>query len=337
MSNLFTPKSPLTFYERQIIEMRLRGNWKIRRIARYLKRNHTIVMREVRRNKHPSGKYLAVFAEERARMRSHRTNKRKIDKDFLLELFVRNKLKEGWSPQQIAGRLKEIPPPNLHGQAISHESIYQYIYNSPYGHYLYHYLRYKKSPKRQKHYTRKAQKPLILERIFINERPAVINQRLRFGDWESDTAQFRKQRPGVSVQCERKSLLVRLHKIENRSAEETKEALIATAESLPENTLLQSITFDNGGENSCHTVMRDIYGADTFFCEPYKSWQKGGVENSIGLIRQYLPRSADLATIDKKALDEIQERLNNRPRKKLGYLTPNEVIRNHLSRPRVVL
>lgn len=326
--------SNLTFYERQKIEFYLRLKLGAREIARRIGRNHAVILREIKRNKNPGAKYYsAKLAQEKAEKRSHKTNKRKLDKDFLLELYVREKLKKGWSPEQIAGRLKRNPPSYLKGQTICYESIYQYIYESPYGRYLYHYLRYKRAPRRQKHYVRKSQKASILERIFIDERPETINQRLRLGDWESDTMQFRKQRASVSAQYERKSSLVRLHKVKDRSAEETKRALTATAESLPENSLFQSITFDNGGENACHIALKDIYGIDTYFCQPYKSWQKGGVENCIGLVRQYLPRSCSLDTIDEKTLHEIQESLNNRPRKKLGYLTPNEVIHQHLSWP----
>lgn len=316
--------------------MRRRGKWKIRRIARHLNRDPSIISRELKRNSHPSGKYIASYAEERARKRIHKTNKKKLDKDFLLNLRVGEKLKDGWSPEQIAGRLKTCPPKELCGATIGHEAIYRYIYESPYGHYLYHYLRKKNAPRRQKQHARKSQKPFILERIFIDQRPKVINERARIGDWESDTAQFRKQKFCLSAQRERKSMLIRLSKASNRSATETREALFRTIESLPEDELIKSITFDNGGENACHIDIRDVYNIQTFFCEPHKSWQKGGVENSIGLVRQYLPRQTDLAMIDEKTIHEIQEKLNNRPRKKLDYLTPNEVIRQYLTNPQSV-
>lgn len=331
MSNFSKLRSPLTYYERQIIEMRRRGKWEVRRIARYLNRDPSIVSRELKRNGHPSGKYIASYAEERAKKKACKTNKKKLDKDFLLSLHVREKLKDGLSPEQIAGRLKTHPPKELCGATIGHEAIYRYIYESPYGHYLYRYLRKKNAPRRQRQHARKSQKPSILERIFINERPEVINERLRIGDWESDTAQFRKQKVCLSVQCERKSMLIRLSKVSNRSASETREVLLRTVESLPDSELVKSITFDNGGENACHIDIRDICNVQTFFCEPYKSWQKGGVENSIGLVRQYLPRQTDLATINEGTIYEIQEKLNNRPRKKLGYLTPNEAIRQYLT------
>ena len=322
--------SQLSYYERQIIETRLRGKWKIRQIARHLNRSPSIISREVKRNIHSSGAYLALYAQNLAEKRTHITNKRKLNKDSRLLNYVRKKLENDWSPEQIAGRLKEHPPDNLEGSKISHESIYQYIYNSPYGNHLYHYLRRKNVPRRQKRYARKSKKSFIPERISIHDRPEAINNRERFGDWESDSVIFKKQKSALSVQHERKSLLVRLHKLADHSSEETVEALRATIESLPTKDLALSFTFDNGTEGAKHTKIRDEYGVSTFFCDTYKSWQKGGVENSNGLIRQYLPKSSNLDMMTEDMICEIQEKLNDRPRKKLRYSTPNEVINSFL-------
>jgi transposase, IS30 family len=325
-----TPKNQLTYYERQIIETRFRGKWKIRQIARHLNRNPSIVSREIKRNIHPSGKYLADYAQELAEKRTHITNKRKLDKDHRLLNYVRKKLENDWSPEEIAGRTKEHPPMVLNGETISHESIYQYIYSNPYGNHLYNYLRRKSVPRRQKRYARKSKKSFIPERISIHNRPEIINSRERFGDWESDSVIFKKHKSALSVQHERKSLLVRLHKVANHGAEETLEALRTTIESLPTKELALSFTFDNGGEGAKHTKIRDEYGVSTYFCDTYKSWQKGGVENSNGLIRQYLPRLINLDIMTEERIYEIQEKLNNRPRKKLGFSTPNEVINSYV-------
>ena len=253
-----------------------------------------------------------------------------MDTDSKLSFYVRKKLEKDWSPEQIAGRLKEHPPASLLGSKISYESIYQYIYTSPYGNHLYHHLRYKKAAKRQKRYARKPQKSLIPERISIHDRPEIINNRERFGDWESDSEVFSKQKSALSVQHERKSLLIKLHKVADHGAEETLEALRATIESLPTKKLALSFTFDNGGEGAKHMKIRDEYGISTYFCDAYKSWQKGGVENSNGLIRQYLPRTTNLDMMTDKEIYEIQEKINDRPRKKLGYSTPNETINSFL-------
>ncbi len=309
-----------------MIEIRLLGKWSQRKIADCLGRDHTTIIREVARNKSPDGKYRALYAQHEAERKTHITNKRKLDRNDHLFQYVKEGFKQDWSPEQIAGRLKEEQPPWLKGVTVSHETIYQYIYESPYGQFLYHYLRRKKRPRRQPRAGRMPQQHLrIPGRISIHDRPAVIDERTRIGDWESDSALFRKQKAGLSVQYERKAMLARIHLVADKSARETKEALVSSIESLP-HEFWKSITFDNGLEAAEHTRIRDLYGITTFFADPYKSWQKGGVENLIGLIRQYLPKGARIDTLTMKDIHDIQEKLNNRPRKKLHYRTPNEVI-----------
>ena len=122
-----------------------------------------------------------------------------------------------------------------------------------------------------------------------------------------------------------KQMLARIHKVKNGTAEETQTAISKSIESLPQDLFL-SLTWDNGKEGVCHTKIRDDYNVETYFCDPYSSWQKGGVENLNGLIREYLPRDTDMATITDEDIYRIQELLNNRPRKKLGYLTPNKAL-----------
>jgi transposase, IS30 family len=314
----------LTFYERQRIEYYLRLKMGRRTIAKRLKRDHSVIVREIKRNQDKDGIYQARLAQQKADQRAKQTNKRKLDTDMVLQRWVEAKLKAGWSPEQVAGRLKSQPPTKLKGRTISHESIYDYIYEAQ-GKHWYHYLR-RARKQRQPHYKRKKQtKTVIKERISIHERSEVIDERLRYGDWESDSIEFSQQKPRVSVQYERKAMLARLHKLANGTAQETHQALNQSLDSLPEE-LLKSITFDNGPENVCHRDIRDKFKIETYFCDTYASWQKGGVENLNGLIRQYLPRKTKLDTLTDEDIESIQELLNNRPRKKLNYLTPNEVV-----------
>src|SRR3989339_233364 len=158
---------------------------------------------------------------------------------------------------------------------------------------------------------------------------ADIGQRERYGDWESDSVIFSKQKTALSVQLERKSRLVRMHKVANKTGEETRNALIKSIESLP-NELTKTITFDNGTENVKHIELKEIFNLETYFCDPFSSWQKGGVENANKLIRHYLPRETNLSKLTDRDIYQIQEKLNNRPRKSLNYQTPNEVINNYL-------
>lgn len=325
MSNKLNVKSvKLSYYERQKIEYYLRLRISKRAIARRLKRDPSIIIREVNRNKEKDGTYVAKTAQEKADKKAKITNKRKLNKDDDLRRYVEKRLRQGWSPEQIAGRLKDHPPKSLKGSYINHESIYDYIYNGE-GRYLHHYLRRAKKQRQKRKYRKKQQKNTIKQRVSIHDRPEIIDEKERYGDWESDLIVFKKQRPVVSVQYERKGMLTRMHKGISKEAEENEQALYKTLESIS-NQLHQSITFDNGGENICHIKIRDNFNIDTYFCDPYSSWQKGGVENINGLIRQYLPKDIDMSKITDEDIYTIQELLNNRPRKSLNYLTPNEVI-----------
>lgn len=295
----------------------------LRDIAEIMRRTHSVLSKEI--NKNGVGdrtKYRADIAQRVFEKRRHKQRKGKLDKYPELKRIVMNGLAEGWSPDIIAGKLKTSGEP----QTISHESIYHYIYNKD-GRFegLYQQLRQGKS-KRQKRSSRKSTKLRIPERKSIHERPAYINTRNRYGDWESDSVLFSKQKTILSVQSERKSKLIRMHKAINKSAEETANALIRTIESLP-SELFKTITFDNGTENVRHTNIKKEYAIETYFCDPFASWQKGGVENANKLIRQYLPRNTDMAKLTDREIYEIQEKLNNRPWKCLGYQTANEVIK----------
>ena len=316
----------LTFYERERIEYYKRLKLGVRDIGRRLIRDPSLISRELKRNIDRKGKYSAVAAQRKADFKSHKTNKRKLETNWQLHDWVENKLKLGWSPELIAGRLKSKPPPELRKVRVSHEQIYQYIYEGR-GRWegWYHYLHRKRPFRQKRHIRQKQAKTLIKERIPIELRPEMINERLRVGDWESDLALFKKQTQALSVQYERKMMLIRFHRVQNKSALENEQAIIKTIDELPQE-FSKSITFDNGSENTCHAKLRDNFNLKTFFCHTYSAWQKGGVENSIGLIRRYLPRSTNLATINDETLHLIQERLNNRPRKKLNYLTPNEAL-----------
>lgn len=330
--NMAKNQCTLTYYERLIIEMRLRGKWSIRRTAEYLGRNHGVISREVKRNKKKGQKYyVASIAQEMSKQRAKRTNKYKLEKDLVLREYVVDKLKnDNWSPEEIAGRLKGGNVPiGLKGKTTNHESIYQYIYSKEW--WLYHHLKHKKKPKRQKRYSRKNRgKCVILGRISIHERPSIIDERKRIGDWESDSMIFSKQKTALSVQYERKMMLTRFHLIANKTADETHRAISESIGSLPQ-YLWNSITFDNGGEGACHLKLKYQYpGLLTYFCDPYCSWQKGGVENTNKLIRYYLPRKTNLSKMTREELHMIQEKLNNRPRKKLGYKTPNEMLKEYL-------
>lgn len=318
----------ITYYERQIIESGVRTGKKVRAIARSIGRDHRVVQREVNRNTGDGRPYSASSAEQMARERERKKNLHKLEKPqhAALRRYVVSKLKEDWSPEQIAGTLKEQRPPEAQGGDISHESVYQYIYGGEgQWEHLWPHLR-KSRRRRQKRYARKPRKICIPERISIHTRGEEIDDKTTFGHWESDTLiPGLPYRERLSVQYERKSMLLRLNKINGMGAEETEQAIRKSIDTLPE-YVWKSITFDNGTEGANHVRLRKDYGIATFFCDAYASWQKGGVENMNGLLRQYFPRHSSIALFTPKHIYAIQEKLNNRPRKSLNYLTPNQII-----------
>ena len=321
----------LTYYERQKLEWLLRTSQSLRKIAVVMCRNVSILSREIKRNSSGRKKYRADVAQKNFEERKEQKRRGKLDMDPELCKYVEEKLALQWSPEQISERLEEAPPEHLRGKYISHESIYHWIYEKSEKYKQLHKNLRTYRPKRKRSGKRKHKKTAIPSRVSIHERPETITHKLRYGDWESDTMEFQRntKKPPLSVQYERKSQLVRIHKLENKSAEETKEALLKTAESIPRE-LFHSMTFDNGTEGTKHTILREYYGIDTYFCDPFASWQKGGVENMNKLLRQYLPRSTNLHELSDEQPKAIQERLNNRPRKSLNYQTPNEVIQKVL-------
>lgn len=318
----------ITYFERQVIEVGLRCQKSIRAIARSIGRDHTVVKREIDRNNGLSCPYTATVAQRLFEKRKSDKNTKKLEKveNTDLKEYVVMMLKEDWSPDEIAGVLKKHPPTELVGKTISHESIYQYIYDGE-GRYegLYPHLRKGRS-KRRRQKGRKTQDERIPSKVSIHQRPDEINKKTVYGHWESDTVEGpRCAKTNLSVQYERKGMLVRINKVSDKTAAETENAIRKGIDDLPE-YLWKSITFDNGGESATHTKLRDDYDIQTYHCDAYASWQKGGVENINGLIRQYVPKGTDISNFTDEQIYGIQERLNNRPRKSLNYLSPNQVI-----------
>lgn len=319
----------LTKHERDKISLLHRKKIPLRAIGRIMGRDHAVIARELERNKGDYLPYDPDRAQQYAERRIHKKKKTKFEKYPELKVYVASKIKEGLSPEQIAGILKTNPPPELNGATVCAESIYAFVYAAPLMDGLQKKLRRKRLQRRNRHGRVKQTKTLLKERISIHARPQEINERKEFGHWESDSMVFSKQHEGLSVQYERSMQLVRMNKIANRSAQETEDALRNSIESLPDGSF-KTLTFDNGGEGAHHMIIRDEFEIDTYFCDPYASWQKGGVENMNGLIREYLPRSTDLSKLTPRDIYIIQERLNNRPRKGLGYKAPNQKLQEYL-------
>lgn len=309
----------LTSDERDLIAVHYANGFNISDLAKILNRNKSTISRELTRNSSKSSKiYLSNQAHKRAKKRKKQAAMKDELKCHKIRNFVANKLKEGWSPEIIAGTLASDPS----NVKISHEAIYQYIYKQRPDLVQHltrsHKRRFKRAPKTNMKNNR------IPNRIFIDQRPKEINDRSQFGHWESDTAVSRQSKVALVISIERISKLVKLKKIKQNKAQMFSKALIRRMKPLPPGSR-RSITYDNGSENALHEFINDQLNTDSYFCNPYHSWEKGSVENVIGLIRRFFPKKTDFAKITHKRIKEVEYLLNSRPRKCLNFRTPSEV------------
>jgi IS30 family transposase len=307
----------LTKEERdKLAVLRSRG-WKLREIAEKLGRNVGTLSRELKRNKSP-GAYLPHKAQERAERREIEEHKCKRLKTYALQYDIERLVMKNWSPEIIAGRLKEE---NGNKAVISHEAIYQWVYAS--APHLIGYLPRAHKERYPKHYSR-SKGLKIPDRVSIKDRPKSVDTREEPGNWEADLMVSNASKKALQVCAERTSRLTRIKKLENKTAGQSREALENILKVYPKR-LRQTITYDNGSENIEHGKLNKAIGTRSYFCEPYHSWEKGTVENTNGLIRRFLPKKTDFAKISEEKIAEIELWLNNRPRKCLGFRTPAEV------------
>jgi IS30 family transposase len=239
-----------------------------------------------------------------------------------LRALVRESLLQGWSPEQIAGRLRRA-----HGQpVISHESIYRFIYHRSAQKDYWHRLLPRRKSRRGRLGARGGSSVLHLQhRVPIHDRPPQANDRSQPGHWEADLMLFRKYGQAVLVLHERSSRHLRLTRQPSKAAQPVAENLLRLLQPLPP-ALRQSLTLDNGTEFAAHYLLTQRLGLPTFFCDAHKPWQKGGVENAIGRLRRHLPRKTDLVTLPPELLEACLQRYNNTPRKCISFLTPNEAL-----------
>ncbi len=270
------------------------------------------VSRELRRGRGGRG-YRPKQAQELAAARLRRRVRPRIQPETWRQ--VTDLLAKQWSPAQISGRLKLERQPT-----VSHERIYQYIYaDKRAGGALHLNLRSQKQRrKRYGSYDRRGQLPA---RRSIDERPAIVDRKERRGDWEADTIIGRNHREAIVSLVDRQSKFVRLAKVARNTAELVGRAITAQLHSLQ----VKTITSDNGREFARHQHVAAQLNADFYFAHPYSSWERGLNENTNGLVRQYFPKKSEFSKITDRQLNKVVERLNHRPRKTLGYQTPNEV------------
>jgi IS30 family transposase len=307
-------KPKLKLVDRLEIKILLDKKYSLRAIARSMGRGHNTISYEVETNGGVDGydPYNAnLYAS--TRKKNSKLQWKKIDENKELKNFIVEKLERHWNPDEISGYMKRKKMKMF----VSKNTIYRWLY-SPRGQQYCHLLYSKRYTKKKR--VKKTERVMIPKRVSIDKRFLGADNRTRFGHWEDDTVVSRKGcSGGLSVGCERKARLVVARKVVSMSSSEHMEAIQKQISSYK--TL--SITFDNGIENKQHTSL----GVPTFFCEPYSSWQKGGVENANKMLRHFFPKGTNFREVSQKQVDEAVSFINNKPRKILGYKTALEVAR----------
>lgn len=297
----------LTREERYQIYALKQAGHKQSEIAFVLARSPSTISRELARNCGQRG-YRPKQAHGMAVTR-RAMNARTID--AATWQFAQDKLALQWSPEQISAHAD-----------ISPETVYQRVYaDKRSGGLLWQHLRCQKL--RRKRYGKTDRRGMIPNRLSIDDRPAVVDNRRRVGDWEADTIIGKNHRQAIVSLVERKTGFTLIEKVERKTAQAVGEAMTRLLS--PHRRQVHTITSDNGREFAGHEEIARQLKADFYFAHPYASWERGTNENTNGLIRQYFPKSRDFTTITQQEIDTAMERLNNRPRKRLGYQTPSQV------------
>jgi len=316
----------LTHGQRYQIEALLKTGRSQIMIANALAVHKSTISRELKRNRGLRG-YRPKQAQEKAVQRRHEKPKTRIPSTTWV--LVDDRIKQDWSPEQISGRLFMEQ-----GISISHEWIYLHIYQDKYqGGDLHKHLRCQK--KRRKRYGKQDRRGHIPNRISIDERPSIVNNKSRVGDWEGDTIIGKGHQGVVSTLVERKTKYTVLAKSKTKHAKLVRQSIEQGL--APHQNRVHTITYDNGLEFAQHQEMAQTLSANIYFAHPYSSWERGLNENTNGLIRQYLPKSRPLNNVTDKELNHIMEQLNHRPRKTLGFKTPHELFCKKNTLPTVAL
>jgi len=281
------------------------------------------ISRELRRNRGDRG-YRPKQAEEKAVFRKQHAKKHIKFTDELKQVVIK-KIKLDWSPEQISGYLEKE---NLGD--ISHERIYQFLLEDKKADgLLYTHLRHS-GKKRKKRYGSKDRRGQLKNRVSIEERPAVVDKKKRIGDWEGDTIIGKQQQKAIVTLVDRTSKKTLIGKVATKHSHIVTDIIVDLMS--PIKKMAHTLTFDNGKEFAGHEAIAKALGVDVYFAHPYSSWERGINENTNGLIRQYIKKGSSFDGITNNKILWIQERLNNRPRKSLGYRTPNEVFDAAVSR-----
>jgi len=244
--------------------------------------------------------------------------------------YIEDKIRQEHAPEQISQRMKRDP--DWPGPAVSHERIYQHIWQEKaQGGTLYTHLRIGGTQQRRKRRNSRDRRGTIKNRVGIEKRPKVVERKIRVGDWEGDTVVGKNHQGALVTLVDRKSKLTLIGQVDRYTAEAVEQTIITLMKKLPRRNY--TLTVDNGKEFAHHEAVAQALQIKVYFADPYSAWQRGLNENTNGLIRQYVPKGADVRGLTSEQIQHIMDRLNHRPRKALGFLTPYEVF--YLRRKRV--
>jgi len=313
----------ISLKEREIISIMLAAGSSNTAIAQRLGRSVSTIGKELRRNT-VQGRYLASEAHTLATIRQDTSHKSetKIASDFKLKSLIMAKLQLRWSPQQISAWLKEN-----YTMSVSHETIYQYIYVQPKSELrkeLISYLRQRK-PRRKARTLELDKRGTIPDMISIHERPEEVQDRAVPGHWEGDLIIGKDHKSALGTLVERSTRYVMIVKMKGRDAETVRKQFAKSLRQMP-SSLTKTLTYDRGKEMSQHKEFTISTKMQVYFCDPYSPWQRGSNENTNGLIRDFFPKGTDFNELTAKQIKWVQEALNERPRKTLGFISPKDAL-----------
>jgi len=318
----------LSLQERVIIETLLQENKSKTYIAQKLKRSRSTISREV--NKlvtNPWENYEAKLAHWNAEdYYKNKRNRDKINTYNRLKIYVYRGLLNSWSPEQISGKIK-LDYPNDPIMSISYEAIYTHIYahrQASLNRKLIALLPYHKTMRRRANAKRKRGSK-IKDQLSIDQRPKHIEKRVEIGHWEGDLVIGKGQQSAIGTLVERKTRFTYIIKITNRKSATVVKGFIKEF-SNTDKLFTKTLTYDNGTEMAYHKLFTKKTGMPVYFAHPYSSWERGTNENTNGLIRRFFPKGTDFNKVSERELKIVQEKLNNRPRKVLGFKTPAEIL-----------
>ncbi len=310
----------LTYSDMVKIETFIEEGYKPGGIAIKISKDCTTVYRCLKNNSNEDGIFVADEAWEKVCKRKSEANKHiRILPDSILEKYILVKIEEHWSPEQIAGKWTHNT-----GEPICHETIYQYVYkNKP------QLIKMFFRRKGKKYQHERKSKYQIPNRRMIDERPKEVETRKDVGHWEGDTIVGKDHKGSIVTNVERKSGFFIASKTKDRSAQSIFESTVIDFKNIPDELKI-SMTYDNGKEFSYHEKIESSTKMTVYFAHAYSSWERGSNENTNGLLREFIPKGTDFNTVSDEDLARYVELINNRPRKRLGFMSPNEVFQQEL-------